>query len=209
MTRDEASTSTRIREYIRGNILGLVAIYIALGGVGWAAATIGSGDIETNAVRSKHIKAGQVKSPDILDGTVGSADVASNGLDGSVIDESSLGQVPSAASADTAANGIDDVDGGITGNTGQNVLLFSLAEGSISVFCDDGAANFKYTNNSGATAQVFDDGTLSTVANGVTDAGREGDLMIATDDHLIHAHLQIEATGSDCPFAASFYELAL
>ena len=89
------------------------------------------------------------------------------------------------------------------------MLLFNLAEGSISVFCDDVVTNFKYTNNSGATAQVFDDGVLSTLANGVMDAGREGDLMIATDDHLIHAHLQIEPTGLHCPFAASFYEIAL
>ena len=114
-----------------------------------------------------------------------------------------------ADSADTAANAIDGVAGGIATNTGSNVLLFNLAEGSISVFCDDGGANFKYTNNSGATAQVFDDGVLSTLANGVMDAGREGDLMIATDDHLIHAHLQIEPTGLHCPFAASFYEIAL
>ena len=115
-----------------------------------------------------------------------------------------------AASAYTAANVIDGVAGGITGNTGNNVLLFSLAEGSISVFCDDVGSNFKYTNNSGATAQVFDDGTFSAQANGVTDAGREGDLMIATDDHLIHARLQIESTGGgNCPFAASFYEIAL
>ena len=114
-----------------------------------------------------------------------------------------------ATSANTAANGIDGVAGGTTVNTGNDVLLFSLAEGSISVFCDDGGANFKYTNNSGATAQVFDDGTSSALANGVTDTGREGDLMIATDDHLIHAHLQIEPTGLHCPFAASFYEIAL
>ena len=114
-----------------------------------------------------------------------------------------------AASASTAANGIDGVAGGITSNTGNDVLLFSLAEGSISVFCDDVVADFKYTNNSGAPAQVFDDGAFSALANGATDVGREGDLMIATDDHLINAHLQIQPSGSDCPFAASFYEIAL
>jgi hypothetical protein len=182
-------------------LIALIALFVALGGSVYAASKIGGNKIKVNSIPPNRIK--------------------SDSLGGGQINESSLGKVPSATSADsatsaltadsagTAANGIDGVAGGITNNTGSNVLLFSLAEGSISVFCDDVVANFKYTNNSGATAQVFDDGAFSAQANGVTDAGRKGDLMIATDDHLIHAHLQIEATGGNCPFAASFYEIAL
>lgn len=43
----------------------LVALFIALGGVAWAAATIGASDIEDNAVRTDHIKRGQVKTSDL------------------------------------------------------------------------------------------------------------------------------------------------
>lgn len=43
----------------------LVALFVALGGVAWAAATIGARDIKDNAVRTDHIKRGQVKTSDL------------------------------------------------------------------------------------------------------------------------------------------------
>jgi hypothetical protein len=57
--------ASKLGKYVRRNHLGLVAIFIALGGTAWAAATVGPGDIEKNAVRSKHIKAKQVKPGDV------------------------------------------------------------------------------------------------------------------------------------------------
>lgn len=58
-----------INRFIRTNALGLVAIFIALGGVAWAATA------PKNSVVSKSIKNGQVKSPDIANGGVASADL--------------------------------------------------------------------------------------------------------------------------------------
>ncbi len=43
----------------------LVALFVALGGVAWAAATIGARDIKDNAVRTDHIKNRQVKTSDL------------------------------------------------------------------------------------------------------------------------------------------------
>jgi hypothetical protein len=43
----------------------LIALFVALGGVAWAAATIGARDIKDNAVRTEHIKRGQVKTSDL------------------------------------------------------------------------------------------------------------------------------------------------
>jgi hypothetical protein len=54
----------RIREHLKRNAYGLVAVFIALGGGAYAATKVGPNDIATNAVRSKHIKAGNVKPPD-------------------------------------------------------------------------------------------------------------------------------------------------
>ena len=51
--------------YVRRNHLGLIAIFIALGGTAYAANKVGSSDIAKNAVRSKHIKAKQVKPGDV------------------------------------------------------------------------------------------------------------------------------------------------
>jgi hypothetical protein len=62
-------------EYVRSNVLGLVAIFIALSGTAWAAASIGAGHIKDNAVRSSHIKNGEVKGGDVKDGAILGNDV--------------------------------------------------------------------------------------------------------------------------------------
>lgn len=58
-----------IHKFARSNALGLIAIFIALGGVAWAATA------PRNSVVSKSIKNGQVKSPDIATGGVASSDI--------------------------------------------------------------------------------------------------------------------------------------
>ena len=47
------------------NVMVTLLTFIVLGGAAFAAATVGAGDIKPNAVRSKHIKNGQVKSGDL------------------------------------------------------------------------------------------------------------------------------------------------
>jgi hypothetical protein len=129
--------SRRIGEYLRKNVLGLVAIFIALN-AGAYAATVAP----PNSVVSTSIKDGQVKTPDLgaaavtapklanravasaklkaLSVThpklgvnaVGPANVADNSLTGSDINESTLGAVPNATSATsaTSATNADQLD---------------------------------------------------------------------------------------------------
>jgi hypothetical protein len=78
----------------------LIALFLSIGGIGYAAATIGSNDIKKNAVKSRHIKNGQVKKKDIHGGAVASGAVLDNSLTGADIDESTLGEVPSAGNAE-------------------------------------------------------------------------------------------------------------
>jgi len=73
-------------------IVALVALFVAMGGVSYAAATIGSAQIKNNSIRSK----------DIRNGTVASKDVKDNSLTGSDVLSSSLGKVPKANDADHA-----------------------------------------------------------------------------------------------------------
>jgi len=73
-----------ISRYIRTNILGFAAIFLALGGI--AVAT----GLKKNSVKSKQIKDGQVQNVDLAAGAVDSSKVADNSLTGSDIDESSL-----------------------------------------------------------------------------------------------------------------------
>jgi hypothetical protein len=61
-----------------------LALVVAVGGVGYAAATIGTADLKKNAVTSQKIK--------------------NNNVTGKDVKESSLAKVPSATNADTAAN---------------------------------------------------------------------------------------------------------
>ena len=61
-------------------VVAMIALFVALSGSAWAVATIGPGQIDTNAVRSRHIKNGQVKNADLADGAVNSAKVADGSL---------------------------------------------------------------------------------------------------------------------------------
>jgi hypothetical protein len=71
----------------------LTALFVSLGGVGYAAATIGSAQIKNNTVRSK----------DVRNGTLRTKDHKPDSLGGVAIKESALGLVPGSAVAIGAA----------------------------------------------------------------------------------------------------------
>ena len=97
--------SSRISDHVRSNVVGYLALFIALGGTVYAADKVGSNDIKTGAVKSKQIGDDKVKSKDIKDEKgVTSRDVKDDSLTGEDIDESSLGTVPRAAAADSASS---------------------------------------------------------------------------------------------------------
>ena len=96
---------SRIGNHVRSNVVGYLALVIALSGTAYAANKVGSSDIKTGAVKSKQIGDDKVKSKDIKDeGGVKSQDVKDGSLLGEDIDEDSLGTVPRAATADAAAS---------------------------------------------------------------------------------------------------------
>jgi hypothetical protein len=51
-----------------GTVVAYLALFVALGGTTYAAATVGAGNIKNNAVRSRHIKDGQVNREDLNPG---------------------------------------------------------------------------------------------------------------------------------------------
>jgi len=78
-------------------VVACIALFVALGGVGYAAATISG----------KNIQNGTITNKDLKNRTLTGKKVTQNGLGGSVIKESSLGRVPSASTAlnaDSALN---------------------------------------------------------------------------------------------------------
>ena len=79
------------------NVMATVAAFMALGGVGYAAATVGSGDVVNNSLRSKDVRNNSLRGKDIRNKTIQAADVGLNKLTGAQVNESTLKQVPDAA----------------------------------------------------------------------------------------------------------------
>jgi hypothetical protein len=96
-------------------VIACMALFVSLGGVSYGVATgfIDSREIANNTIRSKDVRNGtiltqdirnnEVRGFDIRNSSLQGRDVAFNTLTGADIEESSLGKVPSAATADSAA----------------------------------------------------------------------------------------------------------
>jgi hypothetical protein len=84
-------------------IVACIALFVALGGVGYAAATIGSAQIKNNSVRSKDIRNNDVLGNDIRNNDVRGRDVRNDTLTGADVLEATLAKVPSASTADSAS----------------------------------------------------------------------------------------------------------
>jgi hypothetical protein len=83
----------RLRRHLSyANVMASVAVFLALGGVGYAATSING-----NQLKKGTVGAGKLKKA-----TLGSKQVKPDGLTGSVIDESTLAIVPSAQTASSA-----------------------------------------------------------------------------------------------------------
>ena len=105
--------STRVGAHLRSNVLGLVAIFIALTGTAVAGQVAA-----TNSVVSKSIQNGQVKKPDlaanavrghvnVVDGSIGAADL---GLDSVGADQIAANAVGASEIADDAVGAAEVAD---------------------------------------------------------------------------------------------------
>src|SRR5918996_4685603 len=110
-------TTRRASDWIRGNVLGLVAIFIALGGTAYAthpggANTISSGDIINGEVKSGDVGDAEIKGADVAPDSLGSGKIA----DGSV-KNSDLGTGASSSNtiADGGIQGVDVKSNTLTG----------------------------------------------------------------------------------------------
>ncbi len=82
-----------------------IALLAALSGTAVAlpgTSTVDSGDIKNGAVATKDIKNNNVRGGDIRNSTLTGTDVRNDSLTGADVNESTLGQVPSAANAGSA-----------------------------------------------------------------------------------------------------------
>jgi hypothetical protein len=163
-----------VSRYIRSNVLGFIAIFLALCGVGVAAG------LRKDSVKSKHIKDGQVQNVDLGADAVDSAKVANNSLTGADIDESSLTGVvgvpgpkgdtgpagPQGLKGETGAQGAQGIQGiqgppGAAGNAANpgfattSVITAGAvdADGTV-VIGNDGLGLFTYRDESNDDLEV-------------------------------------------------------
>jgi hypothetical protein len=91
-------TSGTVR-YLQRNGIALLALFVALGGTGYAAT-----GFPANVIGAKQLKRNAVTTPKIKNRAITGAKVAKDAITGTHIRESSLGKVRSAAHADTATS---------------------------------------------------------------------------------------------------------
>ena len=90
-------------------IVAYLALFVALGGSAYAVTqlpknSVGAKQLKKKAVTTAKLKDCAVTTPKIANGAVTTAKIAENAVTGAKVDEASLGQVPSAAAAASAAD---------------------------------------------------------------------------------------------------------
>ena len=112
------------------NLASATALVVAVTGVGGLAVADGAvGRLAKSSVTSKHIKNGTIKPADLKDGAVTGAKVADGSITGADVAESSLAQVPSAVSANVAADSGDVLRAVVQAN---GTLVTSRSEHAVS-----------------------------------------------------------------------------
>jgi len=121
------------------NVTATLALVVALGGTGYAAATIGTKDIKNNAVTSAKIKNKGVLTKDLKDGGVSSLKIKDDGVRPRDVADIQMHDLTllngwSAYPGLTAQVGIDaegvvHLRGGVTQNGGFNGVIATLPEG--------------------------------------------------------------------------------
>src|SRR5947207_3514063 len=126
--------SGRLRSHVRSNVVGYLALFVALSGTAYAASA------PKNSVTSKSIRNGQVRSIDLQDNGVQSTDIQDNGV----------------RSADIQDGGVQSVDlapGAVQiGNLAANAIGaqgFAKISSGGAVIAGRGIAGVAHTNGTG------------------------------------------------------------
>ena len=180
-----------IRQHISSNVVGYVALFVALSGTAYAANTVGSSDIIDGSILSQDIKNGEVKNPDlgadsvgtgkILDNTISSADIG----DGQVTSaDIGSGQVTSADIGANEAKGADVDEASLNGSLipGLNATPANEvhSSGRVAVVSADTAGT--------PTANMIDTGTFTVHGNCIDTGVRTAQLIISSSaNYAVHS----------------------
>ena len=178
-------------------VVALIALFMSLGGVGYAAVKINGKSIRNNSIPAKKLKTKSIPAKKLRDGAVTAAKVRKDALGGAQVNESALGQVPSAADAQALdgkpaaayAEGSVSISGGFTAiPVNGDIHVLETAVGNFDLECQNGisSADARYRNTGLDAAQVWRSYVIDdTAANTLVDtAGSGGDYGLAFDDPI-------------------------
>jgi hypothetical protein len=138
-------------------VISCISLFVALSGVGYAAARIGSKQIKNNSVAGKDIKNSTITGKDVKNSGLTGSDVKNNSLTGSDIVESKLGKVASAASADSAntVGGVRVIPFSFRSNTTTAQRTVATIGGvQVITGCSSNDPDLNLKNVSGGSAEV-------------------------------------------------------
>jgi hypothetical protein len=115
-------------------LISTIALFVAIGGISWAAATIGTSDIKNGAVTTKKLH----------NNAVSTKKIKNNAVTGAKAKESSFAQVPDAAHADSA----DNATNATNATTARSYVLFAhvSATGTVDTANSQGIASSNITH---------------------------------------------------------------
>jgi hypothetical protein len=85
-------------------VISLVALFVSIGGIGYAATTITGKNVKNGSLTGADVKNSSLTGKDVKNSSLTGKDIKNNSLTGSDVLESKLGKVPSAGTADTASS---------------------------------------------------------------------------------------------------------
>lgn len=187
------SLRTRSAKHLTfSNVVACLALFIALGGVSYAAVKL-----PKNSVGTKQIKKNAVTGAKIKAKTVRGTDLGNDTVTGTQINEATLGEVPSSASAGSARNRFTivkrvnataaDNDPNVARAQATEVPIVSYGQVSVYMKCFVDADNqftyselFVKTNTDGAYASVYSTKLVGNPGLDTTTPETSRDVMYAT-----------------------------
>lgn len=154
--------TTRIGRHLRANVVGYLALFVALGGsAAYAADKIGGGEIARDAIRAKHLKPGAVGSAAVANDSLGGADVKESALDPAVLQARIKSSCPTgqAVQGVSPAGAVSCTGAGVPAAEAYHAVLPNPGHdvcnlGETAVFC--GANGFVWLNvDNGFTGARF------------------------------------------------------
>jgi hypothetical protein len=111
-------------------VISLIALFVSLGGAGYAAVTVTGKNVKNSSLTGKDVKNSSLTGSDVKNSSLAGRDVKKDSLTGSDVAESKLGKVPRATSADTAGNA-NTVGGVSASQLGLKAYAHINADGSL------------------------------------------------------------------------------